>query len=144
MAKLHINLENMARRSDKRLTNPSVVSKIQKKELSLDAAIVNLSRRGLRFKSSTEYKKGEKIMFELNSNDQTSNLSLTIKAKIVNDYGPNRDGVHEYGVKFSRTLYWYEMNCIHNYVYQCEKAREAEAEARAKAKSDAEGLAELE
>ena len=121
MAKVKVNINNMARRSDLRISDPHVSSKISSKERRLDVQIVNLSRRGLRFKSNTVYKLGDKLRFELNSSDENSNLSLSIRAKIINDYGSKDEGVYDYGVRFFRLLYWYEMNCIHDYVYQCEK-----------------------
>ena len=121
MAKVQVNINNMARRADKRLSDPQITSKIKHKKENLDVDVINPSRRGLRFKSGTEYKVGEKLKFELSSSDEVSNLSLNIKAKVVNDYGNKVDGVYEYGVRFYRLLYWYEMNCIHDYVYQREK-----------------------
>ena len=120
MAKAQIDINNMARRSDKRLSNPQMTSKIKRKDGNIDVDIVNISRRGLRFKSGSGFKSGEKLKFELHSSDGGSNLSLNIKAKIVNDYGNKDDGVFEYGVRFSRLLYWYEMNCIHDFVYMRE------------------------
>jgi len=121
MAKVQININNMARRSDKRLSDPQVSSKIKDKESTLDVDILNLSRKGLRFRSAAQYKAGDKLRFELSSTGEKSDLSLSIKAKVVNDYGSSSEGLHEYGVRFYRLLYWYEMNCIHDYVYQFEK-----------------------
>ena len=118
MAKKQVDVNNMARRSDKRLSNPHISSKIKRKNEYIDVNIVNISRRGLRFKSGAHYKVGEKLKFEMSSSDGVSDLSLSIRAKIVNDYGNKEEGVNEYGVRFFRLLYWYEMNCIHDYVYQ--------------------------
>lgn len=120
MANEQVNINNMARRSDKRLSNPEITSKIKRKDTLIDVDIINISRRGLRFKSGSEFKVGEKLKFELGSIGGDSNLSLRIKAKVVNNYGNKTEGVYEYGVRFIRLLYWYEMNRIHDYVYMCE------------------------
>jgi hypothetical protein len=53
----------------------------------------------------------------LQSIDEESALSLNIKARVINDYGRNSEGMYEYGVRFFRLLYWYEINSIHNYIY---------------------------
>jgi len=114
----------LVRRSDKRIIDPQISSVIKNKVDCLDACIIDLSRKGLRFKSKDQYKKGDKLKFELQSVDDSSALSLSIGAKVVNDYGASADGMYEYGVRFSRLLYWYEMNCIHNYIYSREKCDE--------------------
>ena len=115
MSKILIN--GMARRADRRLADPPVDSVIRTKDNHHDVGIINLSRRGLRFRSKNRYKAGDKLWFELRSSDANSELSLSIRGKIVNEYGGESDSLHEYGVRFFRLLYWYEMNCIHNYVY---------------------------
>ena len=128
-----IRLDNMHRRADKRLEDPHVNSTAQAKEEEIAVDIINLSRRGLRFRSTCKHSIGDKIRFCINSNDKMADLSLSIKAKVVNDYTDLTDdkpagapeGVYDYGVKFYRMLFWYEMNCIHDYVYRCEKEREA-------------------
>ena len=121
VAKIQINANNYARRADKRLSDPPVTSKVQQSSESfLDVDIINLSRKGLRFRSSTRYKTGDKLRFELSSIDKAASLSLSIRATVVNDYGSITEGQYEYGVMFFRLLYWYEMNCIHDYVYHYE------------------------
>ena len=124
MAKVQINTNNMARRTDKRLSDPPVMSQIShNKERFLDVDIINLSRKGLRFRSASQYSIGEKLRFELSSTDKNASLSLSIRAKVINDYGSKGNGLYEYGVRFFRLLYWYEMNCIHDYVYHYVKQR---------------------
>ena len=107
----------LVKRSDKRIVEPSINSIIKDKVKSHDVHIIDLSRKGLRFKSEDHYNIGDKLKFELQSTDSNSSLSLSIRAKVINDYGSNADGINEYGVKFFRLLYWYEINCIHNYIY---------------------------
>ena len=107
----------LVKRSDKRIIDPQIDSVIKGKIECYDVRIVDLSRKGLRFRSRDQYKKGDKLKFEMQSTDDKSILSLTIKAKIINDYGRNAEGLYEYGARFYRLPYWYEMNCIHNYIY---------------------------
>ena len=112
----------LVKRSDKRIIQPQINSVIKDKVDCHDVHIIDLSRKGLRFQSKDQYKKGDKLKFELQSIDDNSTLSLSIRAKVINDYGDAADGLHEYGVKFFRLLYWYEINCIHNYIYSKTKA----------------------
>jgi len=107
----------LVRRSDKRIIDPRIVSIIKDRVDCYDVNILDISRKGLRFRSKDQYNKGDKLKFELQSTDDTSTLSLSIRAKVINDYGISSDGMYEYGVKFFRLLYWYEINCIHNYIY---------------------------
>ena len=108
----------LVKRSDKRVIEPPINSVIKNKVDCYGVQVIDLSRKGLRFRSEAQYKVGDKLKFELRSIDDSSDLSLSIGAKLINDYGTKADGKHEYGVRFFRLLYWYEMNCIHNYVYQ--------------------------
>jgi len=114
----------LVKRSDKRIIEPQLNSVIKDKVESRDVHILDLSRKGLRFRSGDQYKKGDKLKFEMQSVDGNSVLSLSIKAKIINEYGSKADKTFEYGVKFYRLLYWYEMNCIHNYIYSQNKDKE--------------------
>jgi len=107
----------LVRRSDKRIADPQINSVIIDKTECHDVHIINLSRKGLRFRSKVQHNTGDRLKFELQSIDDTTSLSLSIGAKVINDYGKNSDEMYEYGVRFFRLLYWYEMNCIHNYVY---------------------------
>jgi len=112
----------LVKRSDKRIAELQLNSVIKGRTESHGVNILDLSRKGLRFRSGDQYKKGDKLKFEMQSTDEGSSLSLTIKARIINEYGSIVDGTFEYGVKFLRLLYWYEMNCIHNYIYSQKKA----------------------
>lgn len=107
----------LVKRSDKRIVEPQINSVIRDKTECYDVQILDLSRKGLRFRATNQYKKGDKLKFELQSVDGSSTLSLSIRAKVINEYGSKTDGTNEYGVRFFRLLYWYEMNCIHNYIY---------------------------
>ena len=107
----------LVKRSDKRIVEPQINSVLIIKKENRDVQIIDLSRKGLRFGSEEQYKKGDKLKFALQSIDDNSELSLTIQARIINDYGSRTDGIYEYGVIFSRFRYWYEVNCIHNYIY---------------------------
>jgi len=107
----------LVKRSDKRIIEPQINSVIRDKVNCHDVQIIDLSRKGLRFRSKDQYKSGDKLKFELQSVDDSSTLSLSIRAKVINSYGIDADDMYEYGVKFFRLLYWYEMNCIHNYIY---------------------------
>jgi len=111
----------LVKRSDKRIVDPQINSVVKNKIDCHDVEILDLSRKGLRFKSTAQYKRGDKLKFELQSVDDNSSLSLSIRAKVINEYASNTDSMHEYGVRFFRLLYWYEMNCIHNYIYSKEK-----------------------
>ena len=107
----------LVKRSDKRVVEPQIESVIIDKNGCHDVHISDLSRKGLRFGSNEQYKIGEKLKFKMQSTDDKADLSIIIKAKVINDYGSKADGMHEYGVTFIRFFYWYEMNCIHSYVY---------------------------
>ena len=107
----------LVKRSDKRIKEPQITSIIRDKAEAHDIHVLDLSRKGLRFSTKDQHEKGEKLKFELQGIDVKSALSLNIKAKVINDYGRNKEGLYEYGVKFFRLQYWYEINCIHNYIY---------------------------
>jgi len=109
-------VNKMAKRSDKRLIDPQIKSVVRTKDQSQEVAIVNICRTGLRFRTNLKFNKGDKLWFELRSSDENTALSLSIKGRVMNDYGQKND-MYDYGVKFFRVLYWYEMNCIHNFVY---------------------------
>jgi len=107
----------MARRSDKRASNPPIKAIIEGKDQGHDVYVLDISRKGLRFSSSDQYQIGDKLTFGFSKGDSDISLSLSIKGKVVNDYGPGTGDMYEYGVKFSSLLHWYEMNCIHDFVY---------------------------
>ena len=104
-------------RADKRLYfNPSITAVIRSGEKTTEIFLTDICRSGLRFKTEELYKKGDKLLFELKS-DANNLLPGKIKAKVINEYGNTEDGRNQYGVRFFRISYWYEKNCIHNYVY---------------------------
>jgi len=107
----------LVKRSDKRIVEPQISSVLRIKKENHEVHIIDLSRKGLRFGSKEQYKKGDKLKFLLQSTDDGSDLFLTIQAKVINVYGSKADGIYEYGVSFLRLRYWYEINCIHNYIY---------------------------
>jgi len=107
----------LVKRSDKRIVEPQINSVVRIKKENHDVQILDLSRKGLRFGSKVQYKRGDRLKFVLQSSDDNSDLCLTIKARVINNYGSRADGVFEYGVSFSRVRYWYEVNCIHDYIY---------------------------
>ena len=114
MAKISIDMK--ARRADKRVDEPKIVTMINGKGISHDVDVLNIGRGGLRFRSKVQYTKGDRVVFGLKIADAESELSLRIKAKVVNVYEGASD-MHEYGVRFFRLLYMYELGRIHDYVY---------------------------
>jgi hypothetical protein len=111
----------LVKRSDKRIIEPQINSVIKDRIECHDAQILDLSRMGLRFRSKDQFKKGDNLKFEMQSINGDPALSLKIGAKVINVYESKTDGMFEYGVRFFRLLYWYEMNCIHNYVHSTGK-----------------------
>jgi len=111
----------VSRRADTRLSGPKLSVVIRSKERSHDAEVVNISSRGLRFKSETLHEIGEKLWFDLKSTDEKHPLSLSIKGKIVNDYVSSDDNQCSYGVKFNRFRYMNEIEQLHTYVYTIKK-----------------------
>ncbi|MDR0325011.1 MAG: PilZ domain-containing protein [Oscillospiraceae bacterium] len=111
----------MSKRIDRRVkiipshtdSAPQIRAVIRGKEQHHDVAVVDICRRGLRFYSEKEQKKGEVLNIELYISDADRSLALGIKAKILNDYGN-----HHYGVKFYRFLYLWEMSCIERFIYR--------------------------
>jgi len=118
---LDLKLKTGIKRQDRRMEAPRLTSVIEKKDQNLDVEVVNISRLGLRFRSDEAYSKGDRLKFILDSNDENASLSISIGARIVNDYGGEAGKAHEYGAKFTRILYWYEMRSIHDFIYAYEK-----------------------
>jgi len=112
-----ISFNTVARRADKRIADPKVASEAKVKKTPHNIEILNISRGGLRFKSNEEFEKNDVLWFDLRSTDAHTDLSLSIRGKVVNLYGKNETDSYEYGVKFFHILHWYEMNCIHNFVH---------------------------
>jgi len=107
----------MTVRSDKRLYfKPTIAAVIRNEDRIDNVTITNISRTGLGFQTEELYYKGDKLLINL-KRDKKNLLPRKIKAKVVNEYGLTEYGLKEYGVRFFRVSYWYEKNCIHNYVY---------------------------
>ena len=100
----------ISKRAHKRVYEPPINAMLRNKELCHDVSVVEISRSGLRFVSEAKYKKGDKLRFDIN--DSNINLSINIKAKVINEYSSDADGLHTYGVRFFRVFYWYEKKCI--------------------------------
>jgi len=112
----------LVKRADRRIAEPPLTSVIKVRNERHDAQIIDLCRKGLRFKSETQYRNGDTLKFGLQNVEDSPPLSLSIKAKVINSYGRDDEGLYEYGVKFTKLSYWYEINCIHNYIYSNQKA----------------------
>jgi len=108
----------MTVRSDKRLYfKPSIAAEIRCGDRIDNVTLTNISRTGLGFQTEELYHKGDKLLIKL-KRDEKNLLPRRIKAKVINEYGVTENGLNEYGVRFFRISYWYEKNCIHNYVYK--------------------------
>jgi len=114
---LDMKVKTGAKRTDRRIEYPKLTAEAWTKENKHEVEVINISRKGLRFKSKEKYDKGINLMFDLNSTDPSVELSLSIKGKIVNEYSNNNEGEHEYGAKFMRLTHWYEMYRVHDFVY---------------------------
>jgi len=113
-----IYISGMVRRSDKRVDHPQIESRVNCGKKCHDVEILNISRVGLRFRSSEKYKKGEKLLFELRGCKLNANLSIKIKGRVINEYNSKAEGEYEYGVKFIPLMQWNEMHIIHNFVHE--------------------------
>ena len=107
----------ISKRAATRLSEPELSAAIRSKKQRQDVELMNISSIGLRFKSATEYNIGEKLWFDIHSNEEKPLLSLSIKGKILNEYGSGDDNQHEYGVKFNRFRFMNEIERIHYYVH---------------------------
>ena len=115
-------MQDISKRADKRVNNPPIVSVVRSGENSHNVNILNISRKGLRFRSGVEYNKGDKMTFDFSKGDADVSLSLSIRGKIVNEYGATANAdTYEYGVKFFSLLHWHEMSIIHSFVYAISK-----------------------
>ena len=106
-----------SKRADTRLTKPNLTVDVRKKKQKKEAELLNISSHGLRFKTSADYKIGEKLWFDIQSNDEKSLPSLSIKGKIINIYESGDENLHEYGVSFFRFRFMNEIEHIHYYVH---------------------------
>jgi len=111
----------VSKRADTRLSSPKLRAVAKSKERNHDIEIVNISSHGLRFKSDYLYEVGDKLWFEIQSEEEKYPLSLSIKGRIVNDYVSSGDSHFNYGVKFSRFRYLNQIEQLHNYVYTIKK-----------------------
>ena len=107
----------MSKRADKRIClEPPINAVTIAKDQITDVLITDISCSGVRFCSKEQWKKGSKLLFELQNDDYTE-LPGKIKAKVKNEYGSTEDGRFIYGAKFYRLSYWYERSRIHAFVY---------------------------
>jgi len=106
-----------SKRADTRLPAPDLIAVVRCKKQKQEVELLNISSHGLRFKTATDYKVGEKLWFDIKSKEEKPKLSVSIKGKIINDYGTSDDDLHEYGVSFYRFRFMNEMERIHYYVY---------------------------
>jgi len=127
---LEVKLDSFARRTDRRVVNPQLESVVRVSDQCLAVKIVDICRKGLRFKSKERYKPGAKLRFELESSNPAADLSLIIRGKVLYEYENAADNTYEYGVRFSRILNWYEMYRIHDFIYSYEKHRAQRSERR--------------
>ena len=106
-----------SKRADTRLSAPDLIADVRGKKQKKEALLINISSHGLRFKTDTEYKIGEKLWFDIKSKEEKPKLSVSIKGKIINNYGSSEDGLNEYGVSFYRFRFMNEIEHIHYYVH---------------------------
>ena len=116
-----ISMTGVSRRSDKRVENPQMDAVVRFDEKTTSATIKDISRVGLRFRSPEQYRKGDKLQFELRCSQLNDNVPVTLKGKVQNEYPSGDPDIHEYGIKFCRPAQWHDMNMIHDYVYACGK-----------------------
>jgi len=111
----------ISKRAATRLSEPNISATVrhkkQKHEQEQDVVLMNISSIGLRFKSFDGYKIGEKLWFDIRSNEEKPLLSLSIRGKIVNYYGVGDDNLHNYGVRFYRFRFMNEIERINYYVH---------------------------
>ena len=109
----------VSKRAATRLSEPNLSVSIRRKKQSQrqDALLLNISSIGIRFNSAETYDIGEKLWIDIHSNEEKPQLSLSIKGKVINDYGSGDDNLHGYGVKFYRFRFMNEIERIHYYVH---------------------------
>ena len=107
----------MSKRADKRIClDPPMNAVVRTKDQIIDVLITDISCSGVRFCSKEQWKRGNKLLFEL-PGDYNAELPGKIKAKVKNEYGDAENGRHIYSAKFYRLSYWYERNRIHAFIY---------------------------
>ena len=111
----------VSKRSATRLTCPKLSLVVKSKDGNHDVEITSISSHGLRFKSEKPYNVGDKLWFDINSDEEEHPLSLSIKGKIVNEHVSGEDNHCSYGVKFHRFRFLNETESLHSYVYAIRK-----------------------
>ena len=107
----------MSKRADKRIYfDPPINSVVMTNDRSTEVLISDISCTGLGFRSKVQFKKGDKLLIDLQLGDNLE-LQHTIKATVRHEYGIKENGLYAYGVKFFRIASWYERNLIHCFVY---------------------------
>jgi len=107
----------ISKRADTRLAHPELSVNVRIDETNHEVDIKNISSRGVRFSTETEFKKGDKLWLDIRSNNEKTPLSVSIKGRVVNDYGTGDDNKNNYGVHFNRLRFSDEIESIHRYVY---------------------------
>jgi len=111
----------ISKRADTRLPYPELNAVVRNRERSQKIELINISSRGLRFKTDAHYYIGDKLWFDIWSNEENPLFSLSIKGYIRNDYTNTDDKVRNYGVQFFRIRYLNERERIHTYVHANKK-----------------------
>jgi len=111
----------ISKRSFTRLSYPNLSTVARNKEQNKDVELMNISSHGLRFKSEAIFKPGDKLWFDIKSNEEDPPLSLSIKGQVINDYTNTGDVMRDYGVRFYRLRYLNEIERIHKYVHTVKK-----------------------
>ena len=106
----------ISKRAATRLSKPNLSAAVRCKKQKQDVELINICSIGLRFKSSERFEVGEKLWFDIWSNEEKPLLSLSIKGKIINIY-EGSDDENDYGVRFSRFRFMNEVERIHYYVH---------------------------
>ena len=106
----------VSKRSATRLSEPDISAAVGCKKQKQDVELLNICSIGLRFKSSTSFEVGEKLWFDIWSNEEKPLLSISIKGKIINVY-EGIDNINDYGVRFFRFRFMNEVERIHYYVH---------------------------
>ena len=111
----------ISKRAHKRMYDPAISATLKSREQSYDVSIIEISRSGLRFVSENLYRRGDKLRFDISDSDL--DLSITIRAKVINKYKSEKEGMFDYGVRFYRVFYWYEKKCIDELLVYSSKNR---------------------
>jgi len=64
----------------------------------------------MRFATDQNVSKGDRLHFKFNIFDEKTSMDIVIKTKVINVY--EIDGSYQYGVKYYRFFYWYELYII--------------------------------